>query len=79
MAQLTQLRNDAQAPVVHVRFEGRSEELSLAKLNLASPATDTQVKRALATYFERTSSYFDNFVVVRNSQAIIVRPEAIYG
>jgi hypothetical protein len=73
MTQLTQTQ------VVHVRFEGRSEELTLDILNLTAQSTDTQIKRAVAHYFERKSDYFNSFVVVRNSQAIIVRPEAIYG
>jgi hypothetical protein len=73
MTQLTQTQ------VVHVRFEGRSEELTLDTLNLTAQSTDTQIKRAVAHYFERSPDYFNSFVVVRNSQAIIVRPEAIYG
>ncbi len=66
-------------PLVHVRFDGHSYELSLAALNLTRQATDVQIKRAVASYFERPDAYFDGYVIVRTSQAIIVRPEAIYG
>lgn len=66
-------------PVLHVRFDGRSYELTLGALNLTREATDSQIKQAVAGYFERPNSYFDNYVIVRTSQAIIVRPEAIYG
>jgi hypothetical protein len=65
--------------VLHVRFDGRSEELSLESLNLSSTASDAQIKQALATHFQRPARTFDSYIIVRNSQAIIVRPEAIYG
>jgi hypothetical protein len=64
---------------IHVRFDGRSEELSAAMLHLASNASDTQIKRAIASHFDLPQSYLDGYTVVRNSTAIIVRPEAIYG
>lgn len=66
-------------PVLHVRFEGRSEEFSLAALNLSDLATDEQIKQAVATHFDRPVWTFEDYVVVRNSEAIILRPEAIYG
>lgn len=72
---MTQLINHA----VHVRFDGRSEELTLAMLDLTSNATDTQIRQALTSHFDLPANYLDSHVVVRTSQAIIVRPEAIYG
>jgi len=65
--------------ILHVRFDGRSEELSLEALNLSRSASDSQIKEAVATHFQRPARTFEGYVVVRNSQAIIVRPEAIYG
>ena len=64
---------------IHVRFDGRSEELSLAMLHLQSNASDIQVKWAVANHFDLPAHYLNDYVVVRNNQAIIVRPEAIYG
>jgi len=64
---------------IHVRFNGRSEELSTAMLHLASNASDAQIKRAIASHFDLPQSYLDGYVVVHNSNAIIIRPEAIYG
>jgi hypothetical protein len=72
---MTQLINHT----VHVRFDGRSEELTLAMLDLTSNATDTQIRQALTGHFDLPANYLDSHVVVRTSQAIIVRPEAIYG
>ena len=65
--------------MLHVRFDGRSEELSLAALTLDQHPTDAQIKQALAVYFDLPAGYFDRHVVVRHSEAIVVRPEAIYG
>lgn len=72
---MAQLINQA----VHVRFDGRSEEVTLATLNLTADANDTQIKRAVASHFDLPRTYLDDLVVVRTSNAIIIRPEAIYG
>ena len=65
--------------IIHVRFDGRSAELPASSLNLASDAGDAQIKQAIASHFDLPRTYLDDYVVVRNSTAIIVRPEAIYG
>jgi hypothetical protein len=72
---MAQLINHA----VHLRIDGRSEELTLALLDLNDTATDAQIKQAITGHFDLPAHYLDNHVVVRTNQAIIVRPEAIYG
>ncbi len=64
---------------IHVRFNGRSEELPSAQLNLGSDASDTQIKQSVAIYFDLPRTSFDDHVIVRTNHAIILRPEAIYG
>lgn len=64
---------------VHVRIAGRSEELSLAALHLQADATDLQIKDALVCSLDLPAHALAHHVIVRTSQAIIVRPEAIYG
>lgn len=64
---------------VHVRFDGRSEELTASMLHLDNHATDPQIKQAIANHFDLPSHYLDDHVVIRASNTIIVRPEAIYG
>jgi hypothetical protein len=66
-------------PVVHVRFDDHSEELSLTALRLNLAATDAEVKYAVACHLDRPVAELANHVIVRTDQAIIVRPEAIYG
>jgi hypothetical protein len=65
--------------IVHVRVAGRSEELSLAALGLQNDATDAQVKEAVTHRLDLPASSLTHHVIVRASQAIIVRPEAVYG
>lgn len=65
--------------VVHVRVAGRSVELNLATLGLSNDATDSQITEALTQALDLPASALAAHVIVRTSQAIIVRPEAIYG
>lgn len=64
---------------VHIRVAGRSEEVTLAKLGLQADATDAQLKKAAARYLDLPAARLADHVIVRNSQAIIIRPEAVYG
>ncbi len=72
---MTQLMNQ----IIHVRFNGRSEELTTNMLQLDNHAADSQIKQAIANHFDLPSGYLDDHVVVRTSNSIIVRPQAIYG
>ena len=76
---LTQRMPDNAGELLHVRFDGRSEELSLAALDLDRQATDEQIKRALVAHFDCPPRSFDRHAIVRHAAAIVVRPEAIYG
>lgn len=65
--------------VIHVRFDGRSEELTAATLSLSDVSRDEELKQAVARHFDLPRHSFDTHVVVRTRNAIIIRPEAIYG
>ena len=65
--------------LLHVRFAGRSEELDLNALALSPDATDAELRAALANRYDCAISELDDYVIVREPQAIIVRPVAIYG
>ena len=64
---------------LHVRFNGRSEELDLAMLGLSRSASDAELWAALARHYDCTLADFADSVIVREPQAIIVRPVAFYG
>jgi hypothetical protein len=64
---------------LHVRFDGRSEDMDLADLGLPANAGDAELRAALARRYERAPADLDEYVVTREPQAIIVRPIAYYG
>lgn len=69
----------AETTRLHVRFEGRSEDLDTAELRLLPTSSDAELIAALARRYDRAPGDFDGYVVVREPQAIIVRPVAFYG
>jgi hypothetical protein len=77
MTQLIHREEDGM--LLHVRFDGRSEEMPLDVLQLGPDASDDEIREAVAARFDRSLAHFSRHVIVRTSQAIIVRPEAIYG
>lgn len=67
------------ATALHIRFNGRSDELTLGALGLERHATDEAIRRAVAAYYDRPAGALDDHVVVRYEHAIVLRPEAVYG
>jgi hypothetical protein len=65
--------------LVHVRAAGRSAELQMAALGLSNDASDLQIKEAVLRALDLPAAALLDHVIVRTSQAIIVRPQAIYG
>lgn len=66
-------------PTLHVRFNGRSEELDFTALNLLPDAGDDALRAALARRYDCDLRMLDDYVVVREQRAVIVRPIAFYG
>ena len=64
---------------LHVRFEGRSEDLDLDTLGLRFDAGDAELRAALARRYARPAEALDEYVIVREPQGIVVRPVAVYG
>jgi hypothetical protein len=69
----------AETARLHVRFEGRSEDLDLAELGLAPGAADGELRAALARRYDRSLADLAGYVIVREKTAIVLRPEAFYG
>ena len=66
--------------MVHVRFEGRSYDVSERQLNITNGMNDTQIKERLAQHFDVRQNRFSDYVIDRpKSGDLIVRPEAVYG
>ena len=64
---------------LHVRFDGRSEDLDLDTLGLRHDASDADLRAALARRYDRPADALDEYVIAREPQGIVVRPIAIYG
>lgn len=65
--------------VIHVRFAGRSEDLDLIPLGLWPNGSDEDIKTSLAARYGCSVADLREYVIVREPQAIILRPKAIYG
>ncbi len=68
------------APVVHVRFAGRSFDVSLSELDVGRSCDDAAVKRALAGYLEVANHRLDDHVIDRHANGnLTLRPQAVFG
>ena len=68
------------APVLHIRFEGRSFDIPLSDLDVGAMSADADVMRALAGYLEVPEAKFRDYVVDRHETGnLTVRPQAVFG
>ncbi|MEB3831899.1 hypothetical protein [Phormidium sp. CCY1219] len=66
--------------MVHVRFEGRSYDVTERQLGISASMSDAAVKERLAHYFDVHRDRFESYICDRRpSGDLIVRPEAVYG
>lgn len=64
---------------LHVRLNGRSHDYELSELGLCCDVCEQELRQALAQLHDLSPEELDNYVIVREEQAIIVRPVALYG
>ncbi|MEC4818050.1 MAG: hypothetical protein SAK29_32985 [Scytonema sp. PMC 1069.18] len=66
--------------MVHIRFEGRSIDVTETQLGIATSMNDVAVKERIARHLDVNSDRLSAYVVDRRpSGDLIVRPEAVYG
>ena len=66
--------------MIHLRFEGRSLELTERELSLPQGPSDKHILDSLARRLEVSPHRLLDYVVDRRpSGTIVVRPEAVYG
>jgi hypothetical protein len=66
--------------MIHIRFEGRSYDITEKQLNLTANMSDATIKEGLAQHFDVALDRFAPYVVDRAPNGnLIVRPEAVYG
>ena len=66
--------------MVHVRYDGRSVDLSEALLGVHAGMSDAEIKERVAGQFDVGTKQLETYVVDRTPDGdMIVRPEAVYG
>ena len=66
--------------MVHIRFEGRSYDITENQLGITENMKENAIKERLAQHFDVGSDRFNSYVLDRRpSGDLIVRPEAVYG
>ncbi len=66
--------------MVHIRFDGRSYDVTEQQLGIQAWMNDAAIKERLAQHFDVSRQRFDSYVLDRRpSGDLIVRPEAVYG
>lgn len=74
--------------MVHIRFEGRSLDITENPLGITAGIDDVAVKERVSRYLDVHPNRFAEYVVVRVAAPkgdrhsrgdLIIRPEAVYG
>ncbi|MGO9469615.1 MAG: hypothetical protein ACLQIB_46035 [Isosphaeraceae bacterium] len=66
--------------VVHVRFDGRSQDVAIDDLDVGAGSDDASIKRAFARYLEVPEDKLRDYAVDRHQTGnLTVRPEAVFG
>ena len=66
--------------MVHIRFEGRSYDVTENQLGIRENMKENAIKECLAQYFDVGKERFNSYLLDRRpSGDLIVRPEAVYG
>jgi hypothetical protein len=66
--------------MVHIRFEGRSLDLTETQLGITAGMNDTAVKEQVSRHLDVHANRLVEYVVDRRpSGDLIIRPEAVYG
>ncbi|OKH40116.1 hypothetical protein NIES2119_04110 [[Phormidium ambiguum] IAM M-71] len=66
--------------MIHIRFEGRSYDLTERQLNVIPSMNDIAIKQRLAQHLDVGSDRLQYYIIDRRpSGDLIIRPEAVYG
>ncbi len=66
--------------MVHIRFEGKSFDVTEQQLGMTAGMSDALVMERVAQHLDVGAGRFTTYVVDRRpSGDIVIRPEAVYG
>ena len=75
-----QTMNASAEAMVHVRFAGRSFDISLSSLDVGALSADGQIKRGVAAWLDVPANRLNGYTVDRHANGnLTVRPEAVFG
>jgi len=74
------MTNQVQEAVIHIRFEGKSHDISVTEFDIGQTSSDEQIKTAVADFLKVDSSKLENYVIEHHENGnFTVRPEAVFG
>jgi hypothetical protein len=66
--------------MVHIRFEGRSLDITETQLGITTGLNDIAVKEQFSRHLDVNANRLSAYVIDRRpSGDLIIRPEAVYG
>jgi hypothetical protein len=66
--------------MVHIRFEGRSLDITETQLGISAGMNDRAVKEQVSRHLDVNINRLSAYIVDRRpSRDLIIRPEAVYG
>lgn len=66
--------------MVHIRFEGRSYDITEQQVQVTTNMSDRAIKEQLSHYLDISTNRLQDYVIDRRpSGDLIIRPEAVYG
>ena len=66
--------------MMHVRFEGRSYDMDMARLGATAQLNDHEIKLRLARFLDVAPERLADYVIDHRPDGdLIIRPEAVYG
>lgn len=72
--------NSLSERTIHVRVQGRSQDISLQDLGIVAGASDNEIKEAVSRHLDIELSVFNHTVVEKHTTGnMTLRPEAVFG
>jgi len=66
--------------MVHIRYDGRSVDITEEQLRVKASMSDAEIKDRVARYFDVGLKQLEFYVIDRTPKGdLVVRPEAVYG
>lgn len=66
--------------VLHLRFDGRSRDISLDILDVGVASSDESIRSAVSAYLDMSAKSLSGYVVERHENGnMTLRPEAVFG